>query len=118
MVSKKDMRRSDLIVPYAEPANAKSDGDVTAVMGSTLPMAAIFTRNKMIGWVAVIFAVQNWLSETPESQKAASTPGYMTVGMALMSTAVAYLPLFMPPVAAPGMGSGTEAPAAAAAYTP
>jgi hypothetical protein len=35
-----------------------------------------------------------------------------------MSTAVAYLPLFMPPVAAPGMGSGTEAPAAAAAYTP
>jgi hypothetical protein len=39
----------------------------------------------MIGWVAVIFAVQNWLSETPESQKAASTPGYMTVGMARMS---------------------------------
>jgi hypothetical protein len=90
----------------------------------------------MIGWVAVIFAVQNWLSETPESAKAASTPGYMTVGMArmsasilcmsinlltlyaVMSTAVAYLPLFMPPVSAPGMGSGTEAPAAAAAYTP
>lgn len=90
----------------------------------------------MIGWVAVIFAVQNWLSETPESQKTASTPGYMTVGMArmstsilddgirlltsrtVMSTAVAYLPLFMPPVGAPGMGSGTEAPAAAAAYTP
>jgi len=39
----------------------------------------------MIGWVAVIFAVQNWLSETPESQKTASTPGYMTVGMARMS---------------------------------
>lgn len=38
--------------------------------------------------------------------------------MTVMSTAVAYLPLFMPPVAAPGMGSGTEAPAAAAAYTP
>ncbi|KAI5197908.1 hypothetical protein E4T39_07052 [Aureobasidium subglaciale] len=118
MVSKKDMRRGDLIVPYAEPADAKSEADVTGVFGSTLPMAAIFTRNKMIGWVAVIFAVQNWLSETPESTKNQSTPGYMTVGMALMSTAVAYLPLFMPPVTAPGMGSGTEAPAAAAVPTP
>ncbi|CAD0099705.1 unnamed protein product [Aureobasidium mustum] len=96
MVSKKDMRRGDL-----------------GVFGSTLPMAAIFTRNKMIGWVAVIFAVQNWLGETPESQKSGSTPGYMTVGMAL-----AYLPLFMPPVVAPGAGSGTEAPAAAAVPTP
>ncbi|CAD0019339.1 unnamed protein product [Aureobasidium pullulans] len=67
----------------------------------------------MIGWVAVIFAVQNWLSETPESAKNGSTPGYMTVGMAL-----AYLPLFMPPVVAPGVGSGTEAPAAAAVPTP
>ncbi|KAH0142542.1 hypothetical protein KCU67_g13981, partial [Aureobasidium melanogenum] len=65
MVSKKDMRRGDLIVPYAEPANAKSDSDITGVFGSTLPMAAIFTRNKMIGWVAVIIAVQNWLGETP-----------------------------------------------------
>ncbi|KAG9629385.1 hypothetical protein KCU98_g18108, partial [Aureobasidium melanogenum] len=118
MVSKKDMRRGDLIVPYAEPANAKSDSDITGVFGSTLPMAAIFTRNKMIGWVAVIIAVQNWLSETPESKKNGATPGYMTVGMALMSTAVAYLPLFMPPIAAPGAGSGTEAPAAAAVPTP
>lgn len=99
----------------------------------------------MIGWVAVIFAVQNWLSETPESAKSASTPGYMTVGMArmcflplfhslqnplsvdplrllttstVMSVAVTYLPLFMPPPAQMGMGSGTEAPAAAAVPNP
>ncbi|KAI5195152.1 hypothetical protein E4T42_08508 [Aureobasidium subglaciale] len=106
MVSKKDMRRGDLIVPYAEPADAKSEADVSSEVR--------FLWLLMIGWVAVIFAVQNWLSETPESTKNQSTPGYMTVGMA----PVAYLPLFMPPIAAPGMGSGTEAPAAAAVPTP
>lgn len=41
--------------------------------------------SRMIGWVAVILAVQNWLSETPESKKNGATPGYMTVGMARKS---------------------------------
>ncbi|KAF1344821.1 hypothetical protein BDV97DRAFT_63055 [Delphinella strobiligena] len=113
MASKKDMRREDLIVPYMEPATKDDSGDITGAVGNTLPMAAIFTKNKMIGWLAVVFAVQNWLAETPESKKKASTPGIFSVGMALMSVGVAYMPLFMPPTAGPtGTGSGTEAPAA------
>ncbi|KAF1365719.1 translation initiation factor SU [Lizonia empirigonia] len=40
---KKDMRRADLIVPYAEPAKDKSDGDMSSTMASTLPMAAVGT---------------------------------------------------------------------------
>ncbi|KAJ9622751.1 Eukaryotic translation initiation factor eIF-1 [Taxawa tesnikishii (nom. ined.)] len=87
-MSKKDMRREDLIVPYMEPANQKNDADVQGTMASTLPMAAIFTRNKMIGWASVIFATQSWLSETAESKKSSSTPGYFSVGMALLSVAV------------------------------
>jgi len=46
MASKKDMRREDLIVPYVDPPKEKSDGDMSSTMASTLPMAAIFTRNK------------------------------------------------------------------------
>lgn len=30
---------------------------------------------------SVIFSVQNWLSETPDSKKTAATPGYFSVGM-------------------------------------
>ncbi|GAB7353478.1 hypothetical protein MBLNU459_g3932t1 [Dothideomycetes sp. NU459] len=113
MATKKDMRRDDLVVPYMEPASSKNETDISSTMGSTLPMAAIFTRNKMIGWASVVFAIQNWLSETPESKKTASTPAYFSVGMSLMSVAVAYMPLFMPPQTGPlGAGSGTEAPAA------
>ncbi|KAK8151769.1 hypothetical protein IWX90DRAFT_490767 [Phyllosticta citrichinensis] len=110
---KKDMRRDDLIIPYSQ-VETKSDPDFSGTMASTLPMAAIFTRNKMVGWTAVIFALQTWLAETPETKSAASTPGIFTVGMSFMSLIVSYLPLFLPPPPVrAGAGSGTEAPAAA-----
>ncbi|KAF2834262.1 hypothetical protein M501DRAFT_1001359 [Patellaria atrata CBS 101060] len=114
MASKKDMRRDDLIVPYLEPEKDKSEGDMMGTMSSTLPMAAIFTRNKMVGWTAVLFALQTWLAETPETRRTSNTPGYFSVGMAVMSLFVTYLPLFLPPgpVNRAAGGSGTEAPAA------
>ncbi|KAF2132256.1 hypothetical protein P153DRAFT_364687 [Dothidotthia symphoricarpi CBS 119687] len=114
MTSRKDMRRADLIVPYAEPAKDKSDGDMSGTMASTLPMAAIFTRNKMIGWVAVVFAIQSWLAETPDQKRKSTTPAYYSVGMAFMSLIVGYSQLFLPPT--PGTlqaGTGTQAPPAA-----
>ncbi|KAF1982841.1 hypothetical protein K402DRAFT_397175 [Aulographum hederae CBS 113979] len=112
MASKKTMRRPDLVVPYTETAKEKED-TAASTMASTLPMAAIFTRNKFIGWTAIVFSVQSWLAETPESKKTASTPGYFSVGMAVMSLFVAYMPLFMPPQPGKvGGGTGTEAPSA------
>lgn len=62
----------------------------------------------MIGWTAVLFSVQGWLSETEAQKAAASTPGYLSIGMALMSLGVAYMPLFMPPSGGAGQaGSST-----------
>ena len=57
-------------------------------MSSTLPMAAIFTRNKMIGWTSVLFAINSWLSETPSQRSTSATPAYFSVGMALMAVGV------------------------------
>ncbi|KAF2000789.1 hypothetical protein P154DRAFT_575839 [Amniculicola lignicola CBS 123094] len=114
MASKKDLRRADLIVPYSAPAAEKKDGDMASTMASTLPMAAIFTQNKMIGWVAVVFAIQSWLAETPEQRRTSGTPAYFSVGMSFMSLLVSYIKLFLPPPGSNlGRGSGTEAPAAA-----
>jgi len=114
MAAKRDMRREDLIIPYQEPAAKDSSGDMASTMGSTLPMAAMFTRNKYIGWGAVVFSVQNWLSESPETRKTASQPAYLSLGMAVLALVVTYIPLFMPPPAgrAPGAGTGTEAASA------
>ncbi|KAG9187793.1 hypothetical protein G6011_05664 [Alternaria panax] len=110
MASKKDMRRADLIVPYAEPDKAKDDNDMASTLSSTLPMAAIFTRNKMIGWVAVVFAIQSWLAETAEQKRTSTTPAYFQVGMSIMSLLVSYSSMFLPPPPVrPGQASGTEA---------
>ncbi|BDD63325.1 hypothetical protein MAP00_008229 [Monascus purpureus] len=97
MASKKDMRRVDLVVPYVDPPKDKDNADMSGAMTSTLPMAAMFTRNRMIGWVSFVFALQNWLAESPDQKETASTPGYMSVFMSLMALVVTYFPLFIPP---------------------
>ncbi|QIW99226.1 hypothetical protein AMS68_004744 [Peltaster fructicola] len=112
MASKKDMRRADLVVPYTAPAAEKEGADFQGAAASTLPMAAIFTRNKLIGWTAVIFTIQGWLSETPSQRAAAQTPALFSVGMSFLSLVVTYLPLFMPPPAGQAaVGTTPAAPA-------
>ncbi|KAI0971908.1 hypothetical protein F4678DRAFT_430473 [Xylaria arbuscula] len=112
MASKKDMRRPDLIVPYQEPPAAKASDspEFSSTVSSTMPMAAIFTRNKYIGWASVVFSMQSWLGESEATTQSTSTPGYFSVGMSIMALLVTYLPIFMPPV--PGQ---TQPPAPAAA---
>ncbi|KAE8151927.1 translation initiation factor SU [Aspergillus avenaceus] len=92
MASKKDMRRLDLAIPYVDPPANKNDADMSGAMSSTMPMAAMFTRNRMIGWVSFVFSLQTWLGETPEQKRTASTPAYMSVFMSLMALVVGQLP--------------------------
>ncbi|KAM7188146.1 hypothetical protein V8F33_010820 [Rhypophila sp. PSN 637] len=86
MASKKDMRRPDLIIPYQEPAAKGETGDLQSTIASTLPMAAIFMRNRYVGWAAFVFSIQSWLGESEDSKKSSSTPGYFSVGMACMAS--------------------------------
>ncbi|KAH8662240.1 hypothetical protein BX600DRAFT_465932 [Xylariales sp. PMI_506] len=82
----KDMRRADLVVPYQAPSSkGEQAGDFSSTLSSTMPMAAIFTRNRYIGWASVVFSFQNWLGESEETTKTSSTPGYFSVGMSCMS---------------------------------
>ncbi|MCJ1332994.1 Eukaryotic translation initiation factor eIF-1 [Thelotrema lepadinum] len=34
-----------------------------------------------MGWAALVFALQNWLAETPDQSQSSGTPGYLSVGM-------------------------------------
>ncbi|KAF3001079.1 hypothetical protein G7054_g14542 [Neopestalotiopsis clavispora] len=113
--TKKDMRRADLVVPYQEPAAKGDAADFSSTLSSTLPMAAIFTRNRYIGWASIVFSVQSWLGESEEATKTSTTPGYFTIGMSLMALATTYLPIFLPPPpnAARGTSTGPAAPVSA-----
>jgi translation initiation factor 1 len=46
MAAKKDMRRPELFVPYLEGEKKEREGDMSSVVSSTLPMAAMLSRNK------------------------------------------------------------------------
>ncbi|KAL0937960.1 uncharacterized protein CTRU02_207691 [Colletotrichum truncatum] len=107
MASKRDMRRPDLIVPYQEPRAKGENAEFSSTLSSTLPMAAMLTRNKFIGWASVVFSIQTWLGESEETKKNATTPGYFSVGMSIMALAVSYLPMFLPPPAQRGAATGT-----------
>lgn len=45
----------------------------------------------MLGWTAVLFSIQQWLSETPAQKAVASSPAYFSVGMAVLSLLVVSL---------------------------
>ncbi|KAK4041742.1 protein Asterix [Parachaetomium inaequale] len=110
----KDMRQPDLIIPYQEPAAKGDNVELQSTVSSTLPMAAVFLRNKYVGWAAVVFSLQSWLGESEETKKSSSTPGYFNVGMSVVSLLVTYLPIFLPQPGA-NVGSPTGAPAPAPA---
>lgn len=69
------------VIPYQAPASKGDNSDFSSTLSSTLPMAAIFTRNRYIGWASFVFSVQNWLGESEETTKTSTTPGYFTIGM-------------------------------------
>ncbi|CAG9940830.1 hypothetical protein V2G26_016943 [Clonostachys chloroleuca] len=109
MVSNKDMRRPDLIIPYQAPKNSADQADVSSSLSSTLPMAAMFMRHKIIGWASLVVSIQNWLGESEAQKQNSPMPGYLSVGMSLLALGTCYMPLFLPP----GAGGVGAKPAAA-----
>ncbi|EPS36852.1 hypothetical protein H072_9640 [Dactylellina haptotyla CBS 200.50] len=90
MSSKKDMRRADLIMPYQAPPapNPETSTDISSTMASTLPMAAMFLRNRTLAWASMSFAVQTWLSETPAMAAAGKQPAFFSIVFAAISVLV------------------------------
>lgn len=106
------VERRCAVVPYQEPTGSSDKADFSSTISSTMPMAAMFTRNKYVGWyglarptafpqkwgltsrrrAAVVFSIQTWLGEGEEARKASSTPGYFSV---LMSSTCP--PMFLAP---------------------
>ncbi|KAF7193601.1 hypothetical protein HII31_05065 [Pseudocercospora fuligena] len=132
MAAKRDMRRQDLIVPYSEPEN-KDSNDFQSTMSSTLPMAAIFTRNKYVKCYISTATDPNkdlyqvaWMDlraiRSPElagrnkrTESCILLPGLFPGfdGSSVFGRCTfGYMPLFMPPTPGrPATSSGPAAPA-------
>lgn len=71
------------------------------MISQTLPMAAMFMRNKMLSWSAVFLAIQSYLSEPinkPLTGKdnSGAQPPLLRILFAFVSLATCYLELFFP----------------------
>ncbi|KAI5857770.1 hypothetical protein BZA05DRAFT_384749 [Tricharina praecox] len=109
----KDQRRMELAIPYIAPETKIEEQSMSDTLSTALPMAAMFTRHRMIGWGAVVFAIQSWLNETPAQLAGGKQPAYFGVGMAFMSLLITYMPIFFPvPVKMDATGTAPAAPVA------
>ncbi|ODQ81875.1 hypothetical protein BABINDRAFT_160105 [Babjeviella inositovora NRRL Y-12698] len=90
-------KREELVVPYVHhPAPARND--VSGTISQTLPMAAMFMRNKMLSWASLFLALQAYLNEPKYkvAKKEASTPPLMAIGLAAVSLVMCYMELVFP----------------------
>lgn len=79
---------------------AKPRAEAGSMISQTLPMAAMFMRNKIMSWSAVFLALQSYLSEPinkpEENAQAGSQPPLLRVAFSLISLLTCYLDLFFP----------------------
>ena len=63
----------------------------------------------MMGWTAVVFAIQSWLNESPAQVAAGKQPAYFAVAMSLMSLLIVRRqPYYTRPTALPNFPSSME----------
>lgn len=79
---------------------AKPRTEASNMISQTLPMAAMFMRNKLMSWSAIFLAIQSYLSEPinkPTSGKeSGAQPPLLRVLFALISLSTCYLDIFFP----------------------
>lgn len=65
------------------------------MMTSSLPLAAMFLRNKVLSWASFFTTLQAWLNE-PKTIKSDAQPAWLSVLMAVVSILSCYVDLIFP----------------------
>ncbi|KAI3402922.1 hypothetical protein KGF56_004383 [Candida oxycetoniae] len=92
--------REDLVVPYKHvPANTRKD--MGNILSQSMPMAAMFMKNKVLAWAAVFLAVQSYLNEPinrplTDGNDKPQQPAILQILLALIAAGTCYMDLFFP----------------------
>lgn len=90
----------DLLTFSYKHIPAKARSEAAGMISQTLPMAAMFLRNKMLSWCAFFLAIQSYLNEpinkVEENDSAGSQPPLLRVLFAFISLITCYLELIFP----------------------
>lgn len=85
--------REDLVIPYKH-VPAKSRKDAGNVLAQSLPMAAMFMRNKMLSWASVFLAVQSYLNE-PINRPAEEDQGQQSPALRVLFAVISLVTCYM-----------------------
>lgn len=67
------------------------------MIAQSLPMAAMFMRNKLLSWASLFLAIQSYLNEPINGEKPADAqPPFLRIVFAIVSLFTCYLDLFFP----------------------
>lgn len=107
-----NIRRPDLAVTYTHVPAPKGLFGATStsqgMLSQSLPMAAMFMRNKFLAWFAVLTTWHAFLTSQPDAANPTDSP-LMKVGMSLLAVGVNYMGLFFPGTNPPPIGSVSPA---------
>ncbi|CDO57224.1 similar to Saccharomyces cerevisiae YPR063C ER-localized protein of unknown function [Geotrichum candidum] len=92
-MAKVDKRREDLIVSYGGSKPRKNE--MQSMMTSSMPLAAMFLRNKVLSWAAFFTTLQAWLNE-PSTIKTDAQPAWLSVVLAVVGILSCYVDLVFP----------------------
>jgi hypothetical protein len=65
------------------------------MMTSSMPLAAMFLRNKVLSWAAFFTTLQAWLNE-PSTIKTDAQPAWLSVMLAIIGILSCYIDLVFP----------------------
>ncbi|KAI5964508.1 hypothetical protein KGF57_001000 [Candida theae] len=85
--------RQDLVIPYVH-VPAKSRKDAGNVLSQSLPMAAMFMRNKMLSWASVFLSIQSYLNE-PINKPAEEDQGQQSPALRIAFAVIALITCYM-----------------------
>ncbi|KAL6454042.1 hypothetical protein SBY92_003499 [Candida maltosa Xu316] len=109
--------REELVVPYKH-VPVKPRKDSSGVLAQSLPMAAMFMRNKLLSWTSLFLAIQSYLNEPinkpPTDEQ--SQPAILRVVFALVAIATCYMDVVFPGTN-PGLQKAAKIASDAAAAT-
>ncbi|KAG5367913.1 hypothetical protein CJU90_0094 [Yarrowia sp. C11] len=92
-----DKRRAELCVPYVHVVDKQNDAQ--SFITTSLPMAAMFLRNKLMSWTALFTAITAYMNEPlikPTQSDGASQPAWLSVLVSLVGLFTCYMDLAFP----------------------
>lgn len=93
-----NVKRPDLSIPYKHVPVAKTSYSSSSqgILSQSMPMAAMFMKNKFLAWFALLTTFHYYLTAEPSESNSPEQSPIVKIGMSVVSLLVCYMGLALP----------------------